>query len=262
MAAARIAAILLAASVSVLSAQQETTTRLTVRATDVTGAPIPLAQVEITPSSGGNASALTTNAEGAAEFAAKRGSYQITIASPGFCPRNLTVAVAGRPEQVIVAMLEVSSCPGPCAGPCVVVQSADSPVLATAGEPSHGTLTVKVVDQTGAIIPGAQIEIRTEPNEVVLRAFTDNLGAAVLNLRAGSYTVTISARGFAVYQRRNVEVQDGSDQHLRVGMFIGHEIPGPVVQSIEPPVYLRILELPIIPVHRLKLMKLSAKRVR
>ena len=156
MAAARIAAILLAASVSVLSAQQETTTHLTICVSDLTGAPIPNARIDLTSLPEGHQSALSTDSQGRAQLAAQRGQYEMLVTSSGFCPGNTNFSVAGQPEQVIGTKLRVGSCPGPCSGPCVTVEPAvESPPLSR--------VMVNVIDTSGAIVTEASISVDPAP---------------------------------------------------------------------------------------------------
>jgi hypothetical protein len=59
-----------------------------------------------------------------------------------------------------------------------------------------GSVTVRVTDQAGAVIPGASIEIDPSPSKSESALTTDNLGQAILNLPAGAYTLSITAPGF------------------------------------------------------------------
>ncbi|HEX8712176.1 MAG TPA: carboxypeptidase-like regulatory domain-containing protein [Terracidiphilus sp.] len=136
---------------------------------------------------------------------------------------------------------------------------AATPILAWAGQNSPGSLTVVVVDPDGAFIPHAHVEVYASPDNVAQQTQADEHGVAVLHLPAGIYTITVIAPGF-VWGEKNVDVRDGSNQYLRVELNIGRNGSPVAIIEIKPPVYVETSPLPLIPAHKLSLMRLAAKR--
>ncbi|MGA8631406.1 MAG: carboxypeptidase-like regulatory domain-containing protein, partial [Terracidiphilus sp.] len=84
----------------------------------------------------------------------------------------------------------------------------------------QGRLTIRVTDVTGAVIPGAHIEIdhaTGAPNSFQL---TDSQGEFTCDLAAGSHTISIHFPGFE-YWVGHIDIQSATDQRLAVTMQIG-----------------------------------------
>jgi hypothetical protein len=127
MAAGRIAAVLLAASLlTVAGAQQSSQTHLTVQVTDMTGALVPGARIKIDPTLPSDKSSLVTDSQGRATLDLPPGSYTLSITFTGFKEWTRQVEVQRGSVQVLPATLEVA--PTPC-DPCgVFVWVPDIPV--------------------------------------------------------------------------------------------------------------------------------------
>jgi Carboxypeptidase regulatory-like domain/TonB dependent receptor len=84
---------------------------------------------------------------------------------------------------------------------------------------SAGTLRGRVSDPSGAVVPGATVTaIKTGQKTT---AFTDSNGAyEIKGLAPGSYTVTTSAKGFAVATQQNVAVSPGQAQQFDIALEI------------------------------------------
>jgi hypothetical protein len=77
------------------------------------------------------------------------------------------------------------------------------------------TLKGKVTDQTGAVIPQAAVTVTTPDGKTAANATTGPEGAfQILSLPAGTYTISVSAPGFAPYRQDNVSIQNGKAQSL------------------------------------------------
>ena len=79
------------------------------------------------------------------------------------------------------------------------------------------TVTIQVTDQAGGSIPQARIRFFPSPDTAHGRLRTDEHGNLSLNLRAGSYTLCVSAQGFKTwYQPINVDlpINGASDTQL------------------------------------------------
>jgi hypothetical protein len=82
-----------------------------------------------------------------------------------------------------------------------------------------GRIDVTAVDSTGAILPGATVEV-TGPQDAV--QVTDARGEAhFLGLPPGTYAVTAKLAGFGDYENKNVPVVVGASVPLRVSMAVG-----------------------------------------
>jgi hypothetical protein len=108
MAAARIAAVLLFALAPVAFAQQFPQSVVTVQVNDVTGAPVPGAQVDLTPPCG-DPTGGETDGQGGISLDAAPGLWNtiLTVTSPGFCPESRTVGILNRPSQIIPIEMQI-----------------------------------------------------------------------------------------------------------------------------------------------------------
>jgi iron complex outermembrane receptor protein len=83
-------------------------------------------------------------------------------------------------------------------------------------------LSGTVVDPAGRAVKNAAVVIKNESSIVVSRAATDDLGKfSVSNLPGGTYTVEVSARGFAPATRQGVEVVSGHAPDLSIPLSLG-----------------------------------------
>jgi len=76
--------------------------------------------------------------------------------------------------------------------------AANSPAGQQGDQQSPGTIAGTVVDQTGAFIVGAKVELKIASGSIDEKAFTDSSGQFYfLNVNPGNFEVTISAEHFA-----------------------------------------------------------------
>lgn len=84
------------------------------------------------------------------------------------------------------------------------------------------TLSGLVTDPSGAVIPNAQVAIKSVATGVTRTVTTDNAGLySAPNLLPGNYTVTVSAQGFATFVQSNLTLTVGAQQALNVSMKLG-----------------------------------------
>ena len=82
-----------------------------------------------------------------------------------------------------------------------------------------GRIDVTVVDATGAVLPGATVDISGPQSRT---AMSDSKGEThFLNLAPGTYTVKTTLAGFSEYENRNVPVGAGTAVPLRVALSVG-----------------------------------------
>ena len=70
------------------------------------------------------------------------------------------------------------------------------------------TITGRVTDQNGAVIPGAEIEATLSKRQLTRRSTTDVDGRyRLIQLEPGNYLIRVSANSFAAQQTENVATQ-------------------------------------------------------
>lgn len=85
-----------------------------------------------------------------------------------------------------------------------------------------GGITGTVTDSTGAVVPGAQIEVTNEATGALTRAASTESGNfAVTALQPGSYTVRVTAPGFATSLRHKVLVDVATNSAVAVVLAAG-----------------------------------------
>src|SRR5260370_22970947 len=101
----------------------------------------------------------------------------------------------------------------------------------TFAQSPSATLSGKVIDQTGAVIPQATITV-TGPNETPISATTDQAGAfAIHRLPPGTYAVIATAQGFAPLKKDAVTLSAGQTQSLNLALEIQTQEEKVEVQS-------------------------------
>lgn len=85
-----------------------------------------------------------------------------------------------------------------------------------------GSLSGSVTDSTGAVVPSARVEIRSQSANVVRVVTTDDQGFYTApELRPDVYTVTVSASGFKVSVSSNVRIQVATPTVLNIQLQPG-----------------------------------------
>src|SRR5437764_720145 len=85
----------------------------------------------------------------------------------------------------------------------------------------YGSVSGAVMDQSGAVVPGAQVTITNDTTSLKRTATTDSGGAyRFLDLPEGTYTIDVSASGFKPFKKTNVSVVIGqvNDENLQVSV--------------------------------------------
>jgi len=178
--------------------------------TDVSGASVPKALIEVGAAPAGAPLAIEADRFGKGEFELPMGSYRLLVKSPGFCPYKSSVEVLQQQTQIVTAKLQVDSCPGPCQASCIAVYP--DPAIQTTQSPLRHII-LKVNDSTGAPIRGARIQIDHSSGGAGDDATTGRDGEAALNLTPGPHVLAISARLFKLLTQQ-VEVRDAPNQEI------------------------------------------------
>jgi hypothetical protein len=111
-------------------------------------------------------------------------------------------------------------------------------VLPLFAQIDNGNITGRVTDQSGAVVPGAQVTVtQTEMNfETVTRANEEGLYRAV-QLRPGPYRITVVAQGFKKLVREDVELRMGQTLAVNASLEVGA-----VAESVEVKANAQLLE--------------------
>ena len=115
-------------------------------------------------------------------------------------------------------------------------------VLLAIGAPAHsqttttGNLTVRVNDSSGASVPDAQLEVKDLSTNSTTRAATNESGAHTFpNLSFGSYSLTITAKGFQNQVFESVTVQTSRDTVVSAVLKVGATSETVTVSTTEAP---------------------------
>jgi hypothetical protein len=120
MAAARIAAVSLAAILPLAGAQQSPQAQLTIQVSDPIGAVIPGARIQLEPAPPGIDPELKTNWRGQATINLQLAKYSLSISAPGFKKWIQPIEVREATSRAITATLEIGKTEGPCTMACYV----------------------------------------------------------------------------------------------------------------------------------------------
>jgi hypothetical protein len=96
-----------------------------------------------------------------------------------------------------------------------------APAIAAQTQSTTGTIEVLVSDSNGAVVPGANVEIRNLGTNDTRTATTDEGGRHVaLTLQPGRYSVKITKDGFSTASRDDLELTVGSNLPVRVTLAV------------------------------------------
>jgi hypothetical protein len=94
--------------------------------------------------------------------------------------------------------------------------------LAFSQHGSEGTVAVSVLDPSGSIVPGAELELRDLTTNTVTRSQTTQNGTyTFVNLSLGTYRLTITKGGFKTQNFDSVVVQAAKTTDIRATLTIG-----------------------------------------
>src|SRR4051812_12864085 len=104
----------------------------------------------------------------------------------------------------------------------LAVLLAASPLAAFAQSPNTGTLVVVAVDQTGAVLPGAQVELKNSATGEQRHAVTGGDGIATVPALAlnGSYELEVSEAGFKAAKIKGVVLRPGETATVRATLKV------------------------------------------
>lgn len=92
----------------------------------------------------------------------------------------------------------------------------------------QGAIAGIVQDQSGAVVPGAQVTLTNTETGLILHATTNGSGSYVFSpITIGRYTVSVTAPGFQTTTQKNLTVQLGARLNIPIKLH-----PGTVNQSV------------------------------
>lgn len=90
------------------------------------------------------------------------------------------------------------------------------------GQSTFGSFTGIVKDPSGAVIPGAAVEVTSEGTGATRRVTTSSAGVFhVPGLDIGAYTVRVSAQGFSTYEHTGLQLAANQIIDLPVELTVG-----------------------------------------
>ena len=208
--------LVVALSTAAVSGQHASSSHLQIRVADQTGAVVPNARVEIAESVDRLAAVGRTDSKGIVTFDLPAGNYELMVVRRGFYFRPQRFELVGPEAQILSALLQVGSCPGPGHPACIEVEP-----LPESDSPTHSArrVAVSVTDSKGEPISGAVIEAFGMQTGFKANAKTDEFGLAELKLVPGSYIVSTAARFFKGSKAEAV-IRDAPHQNIRVEMDV------------------------------------------
>jgi hypothetical protein len=92
-----------------------------------------------------------------------------------------------------------------------------------AQSPNTATLVVDVVDQTGAVVPGAKVSLVNDATGSVRDALSASDGRVTMPALSltGTYTVRVSKEGFGNEERKSITLRSGETATLKVPLLVG-----------------------------------------
>jgi hypothetical protein len=103
------------------------------------------------------------------------------------------------------------------------------------GQSDRGTITGTVADATGAVIPGAPVQVRNTETGAVYQAGTSATGNYTLaQLPAGQYEMSVTVPGFKSYVRPNLTVDVAQTYRVDVSLEVGNQAESVTVTEAAP----------------------------
>jgi hypothetical protein len=91
--------------------------------------------------------------------------------------------------------------------------------VAAIGQTDQGRISGRVLDQTGAAVPGATVKVSNDRTGESRTVTTDDQGVFTVSaLKASTYTVTATASGFAVSEAKDLQVSVGQALNLDIAV--------------------------------------------
>ena len=99
---------------------------------------------------------------------------------------------------------------------------------------NQGTITGAISDPAGAVVAGAQIEVRNSATGVIYNGGTSSTGNYVIVVPAGIYEISVTVPGFKKYVQSNVQVVVATDTRKDVTLELGSNAEQVTVEATAP----------------------------
>src|SRR6266496_2462407 len=87
---------------------------------------------------------------------------------------------------------------------------------------SEGTVTVTVLDPSGSVVQGADLELRDVATNSIRKATTQDQGVHTFpNLSLGKYTLTVKKAGFQSQEFTDVIIEAAKTTDIRANLKVG-----------------------------------------
>ena len=126
---------------------------------------------------------------------------------------------ASAPQTAPTAASQTAPAPVPQAAPALSTPA--TPASAQTAPATTGVLRGHILDQTGALIPGAQITVTTPKGATVGTGTASAAGTYVVRgLPAGSYIVQVTYNGFAPFVSEPIPLAAGQSKSIEIKMAV------------------------------------------
>jgi len=86
----------------------------------------------------------------------------------------------------------------------------------------RGSLAGTIVDPTGAVIPGAQVALKSEGTGVAVNTVANGSGYFYFaSVEPGSYTISVTAQGFAGWEEKGIAFSQAENRTLNITLKLG-----------------------------------------
>jgi Carboxypeptidase regulatory-like domain len=90
------------------------------------------------------------------------------------------------------------------------------------GQVDQGAITGTILDSSGAVVPNAQVTLLNTDQGITLEVKSDGNGSYTFSpVRAGHYTITVTAQGFAKTAQKNLTVNVAQVMQVNVSLKLG-----------------------------------------
>src|ERR1700733_708017 len=90
------------------------------------------------------------------------------------------------------------------------------------GQVGNGTITGVVTDPAGAVVPGAQVQVKNVETGVLFSGASTAAGNyTITDLPVGRYSVTVTVSGFKTYTHTNLDVEAAQTLREDIGLQVG-----------------------------------------
>ena len=96
----------------------------------------------------------------------------------------------------------------------------------------NGTISGTVRDASGAVVPGATVELRDEASSAVLKTTTDGSGVYFFNfVPVATYTLAVTNKGFKKYEQTGIHLAPSAALEESVTLQLGTQVETVEVKS-------------------------------